>query len=227
MINNKDNIINIRTKILGVLIRDARLSARRSTKECANALGISFRRYRSFESGQLSPSLPELESLAYFLEVPIKHFWNNRSISENDKNKNVILENNDLSARDYAIGMTIRDARNKKGITLKQLAIDTEITEKMLRKYELGKSPIPVPELELLLQILDIPLEQVFDGNNEIGVWQIQQNNIDNFLKLPYEAQEFIINESNMPFIELAQKLKGLPADKIREIAEGLLEITL
>ncbi len=227
MIENKDNLINIRTKILGVLIHDARLAARRSTKECARAIGISFRRYRSFEYGQQAPSLPELEALAYYLDVPMKHFWSNKAISVEEDTKIDLLENNLLSERDQSIGKHLRDKRNKLGLTLKQVAADTSLSEKTLRKYELGKSMIPVPELEMLLQKLDIQLEEVFNETNDIGTWRITKDNVDNFLELPVEIQTFVTNESNLPFLDLAQKLSELPADKLRDIAEGLLEITL
>ena len=227
MIINKENLINIRTKKLGVLIHDARLAARRSTKECAKAIGISFRRYRSFEYGQQSPSLPELESLAYFLEVPLKHFWSNISISNDESNKTDFLENYLLEGRDRIIGKHLRDIRNKLGLTLKQVAAETALSEKTLRRYEMGKSPIPIPELEILLQRLDLQIEDVFDNGEQIGAWRIRQNNVDEFMNLPTEIQFFVTNESNLPFIELAQRLKSLPADKLREIAEGLLEITL
>ena len=227
MIENKDTLINIRTKILGVLIRDARLAARRSTKECARAIGISFRRYRSFEYGQQAPSLPELETLAYYLDVPMKHFWSDRVISGEEDSNNDFIDNNFISERDQSIGKYLRDKRNKMGLTLKQVAADTDLSEKTLRKYELGKSMIPVPELEILLQRLNIQLEEVFDENNDIGTWRIAKDNVDNFLELPVDVQTFVTNDSNLPFLELAQRLRDLPADKLRDIAEGLLEITL
>ena len=65
--------ITIRTKKLGVLIRDARLSARRSVHECAKAIGVRTGVFRSYEEGVGSPSLPELEALVYYLELPLEH----------------------------------------------------------------------------------------------------------------------------------------------------------
>ena len=67
--------ITIRTKKLGVLIRDARLSARRSVQDCAEAIGVRTGIFRSYEEGVRSPSLPELEALVYYLDLPLDHFW--------------------------------------------------------------------------------------------------------------------------------------------------------
>src|SRR5512133_229817 len=67
--------ITIRTKKLGVLIRDARLFARRSVQECAEALGVRKSVFRSFEEGLRAPSLPELEMLVFFLDMSLDHFW--------------------------------------------------------------------------------------------------------------------------------------------------------
>jgi transcriptional regulator with XRE-family HTH domain len=75
--------ISIRAKTLGALIQDARLSARMSIRECAEALGTSDGSFRSYENGTKSPSLPELEVLSYFLDVPISHFWGTDTLSDN------------------------------------------------------------------------------------------------------------------------------------------------
>ena len=61
----------IRSKILGALLVDARNSSGRSVQECADFLGISEADYAGFESGATTPTLPQLEVLAYFFNVPI------------------------------------------------------------------------------------------------------------------------------------------------------------
>ena len=49
--------ISIRSKTLGALIQDARLAARMSISECAEALGVGDSTFRSYERGKKSPSL--------------------------------------------------------------------------------------------------------------------------------------------------------------------------
>ena len=47
----------IRTKKLGVLIRDARLAARKSIRECAEAIGVSPGTFSSYERGRKATCL--------------------------------------------------------------------------------------------------------------------------------------------------------------------------
>ena len=67
--------IIIREKKLGLLIRDARMAERRSIKECADAIGVKPGLFRAYEEGRRSPFLPAVETLVYYLKLPITHFW--------------------------------------------------------------------------------------------------------------------------------------------------------
>ncbi len=67
--------VTLRRKILGVLLQGARLKVGRTKKECAQALGIRPSLITAYEEGRKDISLPELEVLAYFLGVPLMHFW--------------------------------------------------------------------------------------------------------------------------------------------------------
>ena len=76
--------IQIRSKKLGVLLRDARVTAGKNMKECGQIIGVSSATVSSFERGDKSPSLPELEMLAYFLDIPVDHFWGQETRSDQD-----------------------------------------------------------------------------------------------------------------------------------------------
>ena len=65
----------IRAKKLGILIRDARIKSGKSIENCAQAMGLSPEELTAIEFGDMPATLPELEMLAYFLEVPLEHFW--------------------------------------------------------------------------------------------------------------------------------------------------------
>jgi hypothetical protein len=54
-----------------------------------------------------------------------------------------------------------------------------------------------------------------------------QQESIQRFLELPPDMQNFIAQPINRPYLELAQRLSEMEVNKLRGIAEGLLEITL
>jgi len=65
------NLTKVRSKIIGVLLMDARLFSGKSIHECAGVIGVTDDVYESYEYGISSPSLPELETLAYFLKMPV------------------------------------------------------------------------------------------------------------------------------------------------------------
>ena len=71
----------IRAKKLGVLIQNARVEIGKSADDCANAIGVSTAEYQTYEQGKKMISLPELEALAYYIDVPVDHFLGREMIS--------------------------------------------------------------------------------------------------------------------------------------------------
>jgi hypothetical protein len=59
-----------------------------------------------------------------------------------------------------------------------------------------------------------------------MGKWFAQQEAAQRFLELPVELQEFVAAPVNQPYLELAQELSEMSLDKLRSVAESLLEIT-
>jgi transcriptional regulator with XRE-family HTH domain len=218
--------ITIRSKTLGVLIQDARLAARMSIRECAEALGISNSTFSSYEKGRKSPSLPELEVLAHFLDLPISHFWGTEVIS----NKAPATATLDLprlvGLRQRIIGALLRQERATASISMKSLAQQSGVSTSRLKAYEMGERPIPIPELESFLSVLGARIETFLDKSGPIGQWITQQKAIEDFLELPLELQEFVCQPVNRPYLELALNLSNLSAEKLRSVAEGILDIT-
>ena len=94
----------IRSKKLGVLIRDARLATGRSAQECAEVLNCSSEMFESYETAKCSPSLPEIEALAYYLNIPLEHFWGNQSLQVGDGRKNPATMQRLIALRHIIIG---------------------------------------------------------------------------------------------------------------------------
>ncbi len=218
--------ISIRSKTLGVLIQDARLSARMKVRECAEALGTSDGTFRSYEKGTKSPSLPELEVLAFFLDLPLNHFWGKEAISDNAPATAPLDLPRLVGLRQRMIGALLRQERTTASISMKSLAQQSGISTSRLKSYEMGERPIPVPELETMLSVLGGHIETFLDKNGPIGQWLKRQKAIEDFLEMPLELQEFVCQPVNRPYIELALNLSDLSANKLRSVAEGILDIT-
>lgn len=218
--------ITIRTKKLGVLIRDARLAARRTIQECADALGIGKSLFRAYEEGLRSPSLPELETLVFYLDLPIDHFWGKQAKSERSSPyKNLDLPKL-LAVRQRKIGALLRQERMKASISIRNLAHATGMPGQRINAYELGERAIPLPELELLVKTLGGRIESFLDRNGPIGQWMMNEEAIQQFLDMPMELRQFVALPVNRPYLELARKLSTMSKDKLRSVAEDLLEIT-
>ena len=178
------------------------------------------------ESGDRAPTLPELEILAFYLEVPLEHFWSNE-VLKIDGNEKSFDPGEIKQIRQNMIGALIRKARIEAVLSEDELAQKAGITLESLQSYEQGVVPVPLPELENLAQVLNNSITQFEDQESPVGSWFVGQRNMHEFLDLPLELQDFIAKPVNRPYIDLAVKLSELKVERLRALAEGLLEITL
>ncbi|MFN8380947.1 MAG: helix-turn-helix transcriptional regulator [Anaerolineales bacterium] len=219
--------ITIREKKLGLLIRDARMAERRSIKECADAIGIKPGLFRAYEEGRRAPSLPELETLVYFLKLPISHFWGNETKSDASSMIETVDMSRLIALRQRMIGALLRQERTNANMSIRHISTETGISQSKLKSYELGERAITVPELESILAVMGSRIDTFFDQSGPVGQWLNSQRALQKFLDLSAEMQNFVCQPVNRPYIELAMKLSDLSREKLRSVAEGLLDITL
>lgn len=219
--------ITIREKKLGLLIRDARMAERRSIKECADAIGVKAGVFRAYEEGRRAPSLPELEALVFFLKIPISQFWGNETVSDAPAPLTYEDITRLIALRQRMIGALIRQERTNANMSVRNLSAETGISQPRLKAYELGERTVSVPELESILAAMGSRIEVFFDQNGPVGEWMTGQLAMQKFMNLPKELQDFVCQPVNRPYLELAMKLSSMPRDKLRSVAEGLLDITL
>jgi transcriptional regulator with XRE-family HTH domain len=224
--NKQEQQILIRTRKLGLLLYDARTASRRSLEETAEAAGITSDELQAIEKGAQSPSLPLLEAISFYLNIPLEHFWSGAALSEQKKEDALPNKIRLRQLRDRMIGASLRMQRTQLNFSLHEVSAATSISEDQLKKYELGEISIPLPELELLVRTLELHLEDLFDLKGPIGKWRTEQIAIQQFLELPPHLQEFARKPVNKPYLELAIRLSALSVDKLRQVAESLLEIT-
>lgn len=216
----------IRAKKLGVLIRDARLQSGKNLEECSQAMGISADELNSMEFGERPPTLPELELFAYFLSLPLEHFWGSETLKKGEDGRS--LDPSEISRiRQASIGELITQGRGAAHLSLEDLSSKTGVAIENLEAYEKGKLPIPLPELELIAQVLNSSIVYFEDQQSPTGSWFTEQKYIRQFKSLPAELQEFVSQPINRPYLELAVRLSELKVDRLRALGEGLLEITL
>ncbi len=217
---------SIRAKKVGLLILDGRKAADKEVVDCARALGISTSRYRAYESGRITPSLSEMEALAYVFNIPVEHFFNPSSMLSRDSENDAKTISQFLQVRNRVIAAQLRLARDNHHTSLKALSSNTGIPSTRIGRYERGELPIPVTDLELMASALSIPLDSFFVSHGRFGHWRESKSMVDQFMELPLEIQHFIVKPINLPYLELAMKLSQTSVEKLRGIAENILDIT-
>ena len=212
-----------RAKILGVLIRDARLHANRTVTECANRLQIDEADFDAAENGEYVLSLPHLEILALYLGVPIEHFWGTETISKPDKTNYQEL----LLLRQKLVGAQILQTRTERGKSLAELSEETEIESSALASYEAGETPISLFHLEKLGRSLNVSVSHFIDyEHGPLAAHEQEQKINRRFQALPPEIQAFVTEPINIAYLETAMRLSEMDAKKLRGIAESILDIT-
>lgn len=225
--NNPDLYNQIRTKKLGLLIFDARQASGKSLSECALESGISLNRLKAIETGNESPTLPEVEIFAYLYKLPLEHFWGQKVLSESEEKNQPSKFQQLISIRNRLIGTNIKNKISERGISENDFAQKVEIPLEDFQAYQTGEIEIPVPILERIAKGLDMRIEDFFDTHGIIGQWRKELATSQKIKEMPVELLEFVSKPINIPFIELAIRLSELDVNRLRSVAEGLLEITL
>ncbi|MDX1689221.1 MAG: helix-turn-helix domain-containing protein [Candidatus Promineifilaceae bacterium] len=213
-----------RAKILGVLMRDARQHAGRTPEECAGVLRVTPEQYRQAEEGQYVVSLPQLEVLAMYLDVPMAHFWGTHTLEENEEPDYGEL----LKLRHKIVGGLVRHARLKEEQTPEALAGELGVDVERIRAYEAGEEAIPYLHLEKLANFLGVSIDYFMDDERgPLGRHEAQKRMERHLDELPPDVREFVAQPVNVNYIQTAMRLSEMDADRLRTIAESLLDITL
>ncbi len=215
---------NNRSKILGNLIREARIQSGRSTSDCASVLGTTSHLFEQAEQGEYGLSLPELEALAIYLDVPMAYFWGSEPLN---KLKGVDFANF-ITLRHRVIGIMLRQLRLKARRSPQDLAQLLKVSVEQIEAYELGTKPVPYLHLEQLSKFLESSVVHFVDNEKgPLARHEAEQRQQKNFRQLSPEMQEFIINPRNSSYLEAAKLLSAMDVQKLRDFAASLLDITL
>jgi len=216
----------IRRKILGVKIRHARTRSGLNLKEVGEAIGVSSGLVSDMEFGRRDVSLPQLEIMAYLFNIPVIYFWSDEPIEEIDRDFPMLQA---MGLRQRIIGVLLRQARMEAGRSQDELAKLLNVPTSRVASYEFGKTEIPLPELHKLAGYLNVPLSYFIDQGitpHETGGRAANMDEIAQMSQLPENVREFLLNPANLLYINIAMRLSGLSAETLRNLAQGLLEVT-
>ena len=206
-------------KIIGVLMRAAREKSHRSVKQVAQRLGVSAGRMRQYEAGAREISLPELEMLALYLQIPLSYFLNPDSNVAEEMPAPPQPEK--IKSLRVLIGTRLKQARLAAGKSREESASAARIKPSSLARYERGLGDMPITELERLAAFLGVNLFYFLQDDRPDEASEILD--LEKLARLPRDVRAFALNPDNLPYLRMAQKFRDLPHDKLKELGEILL----
>jgi len=218
--------LELRGKMLGIRLQEAREACGKTRRQCAQAMGVSPARLRTYETGARPISLPELEVLAYLIDQPLSTLLGTRSseaASRPARDDFVQL----IALRQRMVGSRLVDMRKKLGKTRDDLATAAGLRTSRLAAFETGRQPVPIPVLEDLAAALGATLQSFFIASGPVGERVSLLDSFDQFGRMAPDVRDFVTQPVNEPYLRLAMRMSQLSAERLRSIAEGLLEITL
>ncbi len=216
----------LKTKMLGALLREARKTAGKSLKETAALLGVGTSTVTSYELGKKGISLPELEQLAFHFDVPLESFLSGqpaRSHKSPGFKPEVVI-----SFRQKMIGALLRKHRQEAELSMAEVGRRIGTSGGRISKFERGKQPIPVPELEALAEELGHEMNEYLDteGSGPVADWFRDQRAYENFGAMPQDLRNFLSREDSQDLIQLAIRLREVSVEKLHDLARLVQEIT-
>ena len=204
-------------------IKQIRKIKQRSLHDCAKLLEISKEDYLQFEEGQASLSLPELELLAIFLEVPPEMLLDESDIEFD--NFSLLQEGKKsifVALRNKMIGAQLAFERTNNGISLDELNENTGISLEVLLTYEDNNASIPLNHLFLICNELDLDIKSLLLQENfaEMDGAQEQIERQPEFSKV---VSEFETEDTDL-YQEIIRGMKRLPEEDQADIAKFLLK---
>jgi len=210
-----------------VLVRTARLQTGKSVDACAAALSTDPAFILGAEEGRESLTLPQLESLACVLQVPIRYLLGDEELPASLGAPEPSRLGNVMTLRRKIIGVMLQQARTQAGWTPDDAAAILDCEPERIARIELGQEPIGLAELQFLARELHLPFEELVaqDGDSQVE-GERSTSEAPELSHLPPEILDFVLKPINVPYLRAAINLSQMPTDALRQFASGLFEIT-
>ncbi|MDX1615482.1 MAG: helix-turn-helix transcriptional regulator [Candidatus Promineifilaceae bacterium] len=210
---------------LGNLVADARQSARQTAEACGAMLNMTRDEFLEVEQGERTLTLPELELLAMFLGVSMSHFWGGATQVSGRAQPD---PEHYRQLRRRMIGAQLSQARLRAGLSQAEVAERAGLEPDRLGAYESGAEPIPYFALEALARAVEISVRELSDlQHGPLSQHELNLAMQRYFRELPPEMRVFLADPVNVRYLEVAYRLSRMDVERLRGIAEGILEITL
>ncbi|MEJ2208983.1 MAG: helix-turn-helix transcriptional regulator [Anaerolineae bacterium] len=218
---------DIRNKIIGILVKRARLDAGKTQRDCAEILGCSPSTFSQYERGKKGLALPEIEVLACFLDVPLQTLLDGDHAAARQEEEDLLPLSQIMQIRQRILAVQFRKCREATGLTQQGMGDLLGTSAYMISQYESGKRQIPLAELELAAEQCGQTLDDFIDKESlPLGRTERERRMVARLEELSPEVREFVLKPTNNLYLRIALLLSAMKADSLRQIAETLLDIT-
>jgi transcriptional regulator with XRE-family HTH domain len=193
---------DIRNRMLGIQIKKNRFQQNQTIEQLAQRCEIPSSDLEMYESGQTPIPLPIFLNLSEVLHLPYERLQAVESITSVGIEETPAIQTEEPHAQPEPEPLVVKESDLP----------DVSITQAVENSIPLEPEVIGVAET-----IPVVPEE----------IKPVTQFPIKDFPGLSDDLREFITKPVNVPYLELAMKLSRMDANKLRDIAESLLEITL
>ena len=132
-----------------------------------------------------------------------------------------------MELRQRIIGVLLRQARQDAGYTQAELAEVLDCTPARVASFEMGRTEIPLSELETIAEFLGLPIDFFLDEGIKPNGQQVAGiDEMTRLCELPQEVRAFLAQPANILYVRVAMQLSKLPASTLRSLGEGILDIT-
>ena len=219
--------IAIRNRIIGILIRRARLKAGKTQRECAEFLGCSSFIFSQYEQGQKGIGLPQLEALAHLFDVPVASLWDEHHPEIEAALDEPLYLDEITHIRRKILAVQLRQHRQAAGLSQRALGEMVGRSAAVISQYERGNRDIPLAELEVAAEQCDKSLASFLDEETlPLSPAERDRQDLAYLNELPPDVREFVLKPSNALYLRIAMLLSAMKADSLRQIAETILDIT-
>jgi transcriptional regulator with XRE-family HTH domain len=219
--------IAIRNRIIGILVKRARLKTGKSQQACAEFLGCSPFMFSQYEQGRRGLSLPQLEALAYLFDVPPACLWDETQSLPGQETEDVLPMVQLMHLRRKELAIRFRQCRETAGKTQAETGQMLGRSAYIISQYEHGRRDIPLAEFETIMEQCGQTPTDLFDEQMiSIGQADQTQQTLARLNELSPDVREFALNPTNTLYLRIAILLSALKADSLRQIAETILDIT-
>jgi transcriptional regulator with XRE-family HTH domain len=219
--------IAIRNKIIGILVKRARLQAGKSQQECAQLLDCAPSAYRRYEQGKRGFSLPQLESLALLFDVPVASLWDDAYPLPEKTETDPLPLNQIMLLRRKILAVRLRQVRQSADLSMREMGKTLDCSPYMISQYERGAREMPLAELEMAAERCGKTMAEFMDDEAiPLSPAEQRQRLSDRLDELPPDMRDFILNPTNTLYLRIAMLASTMKAEQLRLIAETLLDIT-